>query len=363
VRIETLSSTYFRNLAFDCISFSPGVNLFIGDNGQGKTNILEAVYLFKFGRSFRARRDSEMIRFGESFCRVEVTSKSERGEEDEYVLVMERGGGKQVKLSGKPVARYSELVGSYPCVLFGPQDIELINGSPVERRRFIDMAGSMTDRVHLDVLRDYRRILQQRNAALKRGKGAKEWKIWDEELIKKGCALSEKRGGVVDEIEKHVKRYDRTLKEPFKFRLRYRIDHLDTSAAVQNAEEAFSMKLAAVENEEMRRGVTMVGPHRDDVVMLLENKELKRYGSQGQKRLLSVILKLAEMSYLEKQLNERCILLLDDVFSEFDPSITFELKKILGDDRQVFVTSPVPLDWKETRSSEIFYVINGRVSL
>lgn len=363
MRIETLSSTYFRNLASVNISFSPGVNIFVGNNGQGKTNILEAIHLFKFGRSFRTSKDADMIRFGEKFCRVEVASRLENAEQERYSLVIEQSGGKQLKISGKPVAKYSELVGKYPCVLFGPQDIELVGGPPVGRRRYVDMAGSMTDGVHLDLLRDYRRVLQQRNAALKQGKRSPEWKIWNEELIAKGCSLSGKRRGVVAAIEAHVRQFDGALKTPFGFRLQYRPGFIDESMREENAEHAFSMKLAAMEDEEIRRGITLVGPHRDDVRLLLGGKELKRYGSQGQKRLLAVILKLAELSYLEKQLGERCVLLLDDVFSEFDESIGSELKRLLGNDRQVFVTSPVPLEWNNAHSSRIFRVIEGGISL
>lgn len=361
--IETLSSTYFRNLASESILFTPGVNIFVGDNGQGKTNILEAIYLFKFGRSFRTNRDGDMIRFGEKFCRVEVNSRMENGEQEQYTLSIEHAGSKQAKVSGKPVARYSELVGKYPCVLFGPQDMGLVIGSPVERRRFIDMAGSMTDRMHLELLRDYKRVLQQRNAVLKQGRNSSQRKIWDDELIAKGCALTEKRSNVVNAIETYVKQYDGTLQAPFGFRLQYQPGFVDESMHAENREEAFAMKLAAMEDEEMRRGITLVGPHRDDVRLLLAKMELKRYGSQGQKRLLAVIMKLAELSYLEERLGERCMLLLDDVFSEFDDTIGAELKLLLGNERQVFVTSPVPLEWDKAHSCRMFHVTEGNTSL
>jgi DNA replication and repair protein RecF len=362
VHIETLSSTYFRNLTSDSISFIPGVNIFVGDNGQGKTNILEAIYLFKFGRSFRTGKDGDMIRFGEKFCRVEVISRNENGEQEKYALSIEHGGGKQAKVSGKAVAKYSELVGKYPCVLFGPQDMGLVSGSPAERRRFIDMAGSMTDRMHLELLRDYKRVLQQRNAILKQGKSSSQRKVWDDELISKGCALAEKRSGVVDAIESYVKQYDGALQAPFDFRMQYQPGFVDDSMQEENREEAFAMKLAAMEGEEVRRGITLVGPHRDDVRLLLAKMELKRYGSQGQKRLLAVILKLAELSYLEKRLRERCVLLLDDVFSEFDETIGAELKQLLGNGRQVFVTSPVAIEWDNAHSCRMFHVTEGNTT-
>jgi DNA replication and repair protein RecF len=362
VRIDTLSSTNFRNLASESLTFSPGVNILVGDNGQGKTNILEAIYIFKFGRSFRTSKDGDMVRFGENFCRVEVSTSTENDDRERYELTIEHGGGKQVKVSGKTVVRFSELVGKYPCVLFGPQDIDLVSGSPGERRRFIDMAGSMTDGTHIDVLRDYKRVLQQRNAAFKQRRTPAERKVWDGELIAKGTALADKRSKVVDAIEQHVKQYDGALETPFGFRMQYLRSFVDGSMQAANTEEAFAMKLAAMEDEEMRRGITLVGPHRDDMRLLIDNIELKRYGSQGQKRLLAVILKLAEMSYLEEGLSELCVLLLDDVFSEFDETIGVELKQLLGNRRQVFVSSPVPLEWETAPSSKVFHITNGETT-
>ncbi|NIM19340.1 MAG: DNA replication and repair protein RecF [Candidatus Latescibacteria bacterium] len=357
--IETLSSTYFRNLASQTISFSPGVNLLVGENGQGKTNVLEAIYLFKFGRSFRTRRDSDMIRFGEDFCRVEIWSALERGDSEQFSLAVEASGAKQAKVSGKAISKFSELVGKYPCVLFGPQDLMLANGPPEERRRFIDMTGSMTDRSYLELLKGYRRALQQRNAALKLAAIPEERSLWDRELVEKGCALTERRTRVVEQIVRHVKRHSSTLSHLFEFSLDYKSSFMDESMAATDAREAFSMKLASMEEEEARRGVTLVGPHRDDVFLLEGGKDLKRFGSQGQKRLLAVLMKLAELSFLEAELEEPCVLLLDDVFSEFDATIGKRLMQLLNDGRQVFVTSPSQLEWKDARFMKKFRVEAG----
>ncbi len=362
VHIETLSSAYFRNLASKSISFSPGINLIVGENGQGKTNILEAIYVFKFGRSFRTGRDLDLICFGKDFCKIEVSCRFGDGGRERFSMTVAREGTKNVKISGKAVSTLTELVGRYPCVLFGPQDLQLVHGPPEERRRFTDIAGSMTDRSYLELLKSYRRVLQQRNAVLKRGGKKSERSAWDEELIAKGCALTEKRKMVVDTIENYVKHHHGALCVPFAFSMIYESSFMDERTESLDARDAFSMKLASVEDEEERRGITLVGPHRDEVRLYADGKNIKRFGSQGQKRLLAVLLKLSELSFLETELGETCVLLLDDVFSEFDEMIRSRLMELLVDERQVFVTSPTPLDWESARSIEMFHVSGGEIT-
>ena len=145
MRVDNLSTTLFRNLNHRDLSFAPGVNLITGENGQGKTNLLEAVYFFKFGRSFRTRQDEEMIRFGEAYCRAESSCVFGDNHREDFEAALERGAAKKIKITGKPVEKLSDLIGRYPVVLFGPQDMTLVTGQPAERRRFVDMVGSMTD--------------------------------------------------------------------------------------------------------------------------------------------------------------------------------------------------------------------------
>lgn len=361
--VETLSSTCFRNLVSKSISFSPGVNLLVGENGQGKTNVLEAIYLFKFGRSFRSRRDFDMVRFGEEFCRVEVGCRYRNEEREHYSLAVERGGQKQAWISGKAVSKLSELVGRYPAVLFGPQDLQLVQGAPGERRRFFDMAGSMTDRSYLELLKDYRRILQQRNAALKRRARPPERQAWDEKLITSGCALTRRRSGIAETIGEYLRQNSRTYSLPFEYSIIYESSVSNGSRLDGDLEDSFAMKLAALDEEESRRGVSLAGPHRDDIRFYTEGKDLKKFGSQGQKRLLAVQLKLAELNHLERELSEPCVLLLDDAFSEFDGTISNRLMRLLAEGRQVFITSPVPLEWGKPGTIRTFQLAAGEIKV
>ena len=370
MRVDTLSTTQFRNLNHPVLSFSPGVNLLTGENGQGKTNLLEAVFFFKFGRSFRTRQDAEIISFEEEFCRAEVSCVFDDGHREEFDAALGRDGVKRVKITGKEVEKLSDLVGRYPIVLFGPQDIRLVTGQPGDRRRFIDMVGSMTDPVHISLLKDYRRILNQRNAALRARASRAERDAWNKELVEKGCALIAKRIALTKVLGRHSIEHAEHLDAPFEFSLSYESAIVRESLAAGGGATAeqvglqsvFEMKLLSLEAEELRRGTTLAGPHRDDLSIRMAGKEVRKYGSQGQRRLLAVLLKLAELSYLETELREPCVLLLDDVFSEFDLDITAKLQGLLAGNRQVLVTSPVPLDWAAAQDVRVFTVQNGEVS-
>ncbi len=371
MRVSTLTTEKFRNLQQAEISFAPGVNLFTGENGQGKTNLLEAVFLFKFGRSFRTHRDAEMICFGEPFCRVETTGVFDDAHRESFSATVERGGAKRVKINGEPVGKLSDLVGRFPVVLFGPHDLRMITGQPAERRRFIDMVGSMTDASYLRLLREYRRVLNQRNAALKSRASVHEREVWNGELVARGCALVQKRLALTAVLEEHLAAHTSGLDAPFEFSLAYDSTVLresrlaaggDENAALAGMQSVFETKLITLEHEELRRGTTLAGPHRDDVSIELSGNDVRKFGSQGQRRLLAILLKLAELSYLESELRERCVLLLDDVFSEFDREITAKLQRLLEGDRQVFVTSPVPLDWARSHDVRVFDVQDGRVT-
>jgi DNA replication and repair protein RecF len=347
------------------------VNLLIGDNGQGKTNILEAISYFKFGRSFRTGRDAELIAFGQQFCRVETTCVYGNGEKEEFSAAIGQDSGKTIKKNGKQILKLSELVGRYPIVLFGPHDLKLVSGAPSERRRFVDMVGSMTDSSYLTLLRDYRRILAQRNAAIKSRAHKREKIAWNIELVAKGCELILQRQKITATIEEHVASHAIGLGGPYEFSLEYNSSILKESRTIADNKDApgidelaevFENKLIQLEDEELRRGTTIAGPHRDDICIKLAGKELKKYGSQGQKRLFAVLAKLSELSHLETELDEPSVLLLDDVFSEFDKEIAGKLQRLLESERQVFVTAPFTPAGDKGYEGHVFNVKAGGLS-
>jgi len=370
VRVDHITCTQWRNLADQTIEFSPDVNLLVGENGQGKTNVLEAIQFFKFGRSFRTHRDSELVRFGADFARAEVACTFGAGDADTFAASVEAGGQKRIKVSGKEVERLSDLVGRYPCVLFGPGDLAIVSDEPAQRRRFIDSVGSMTDPAYIRVAREYQRTLKQRNAALKSRASEYEVNIWTEQITNAGAELIQRRIALVAALEERVVSHARDLESSYQLKMRYESSILreagQMAAGLEEGQTApgladvFAVKLGALEQEERRRGTTLAGPHRDDVALELDGKDLRKYGSQGQRRLFAILLKLSEMAHLEVELKEPCVLLLDDVFSEFDHDVTTRLQQMLHGGRQVFVTSPVALDWGEP--ARTFSVASGVVT-
>ena len=370
MRVDRITCTQWRNLADQTLTLSPGVNLLVGENGQGKTNVLETIQFFKFGRSFRTHRDAELIQFGAEFARAEVACTFAAGDADTFAASIETGGQKRIKVSGKEVDRISDLVGRYPCVLFGPGDLAIVSDEPAQRRRFIDSVGSMTDPAYIRVAREYQRILKQRNAALKMRASEYEVNIWTEQITSAGAELIERRVALVAALEQRVKAHAKDLESPYELKMRYESSILreagQMAAGLEEGQPApgladvFAVKLGALEQEERRRGTTLAGPHRDDVALELDAKDLRKYGSQGQRRLFAILLKLSEMSHLEAELKEPCVLLLDDVFSEFDSDITARLQRMLDGGRQVFVTSPVALEWGEP--AKTFSVAAGVVT-
>ncbi len=345
MRIHHFSSTHLRNLKHAPIDFSPGVNVFVGQNGHGKTNILEAIHFPKFGRSFRTTRDADLIRFEEPFCRFELEHECDNGARETLAVSLERSGEKHIKTDGKEVERLSDLVGRYPCVLFGPQDLTVVSGFPAERRKFLDMIGSMTDRAYLEELKGYRRVVMQRNAALRSGDFDSAFGVWTEDLLVRGCAVVEKRARLVEALGRHMQPYVQDLSIEYSIEMAYQSELLDKRTEQVTCEQHFAARLAAAEAEESRRRTTLVGPHRDDLDINAAGRDLRRYGSQGQRRLVAILLRLTELSYLDAELKERCVLLLDDVFSELDPAVSEALRRLLDGDHQIFITSPHDIEW------------------
>ena len=362
MRLKRLSTTHFRNLVDETVTFSPGVNLLVGGNGEGKTNVLEALSIFKIGRSFRTSRDADLIAFPERFCRVEVAVEKKTAGAGTFALSIERNGEKRIKVDDKELDKLSGLVGLYPCVLFGPQDLEIVSGPPEERRHFLDVTGSVTDRAYLDALRRYRRVLGQRNALLKSTAPASARAAWDAELVREGCAMIEKRLGLIEGLSRHLSRHLDELGVSARADLVYESDVSGELPEGVSREELFAAELAGVEDEEARRRTTLVGPHRDDLRILLDGRDLRRFGSQGQRRLVAVLLRLTELSYAEEKLGEPCVMLLDDLFSELDPTVSSRLRSILENDHQIFITSPLALDWSPGTSAAVFHVEKGKVS-
>jgi DNA replication and repair protein RecF len=362
VRVDRFACVNYRNLADGEVEFGPGLNLIVGANGQGKSNLLEGIYFFRFGRSFRAPQEIELIRFGAPFCRVEASASFVDGRHERFAVSIEERGERArrtLKIDGRAIARRADLAGRFPAVLFGPHDLRIAAGEPEHRRRFLDMVGTMTHPGYLRAAVAYRRVVEQRNAALKARASRQEIEAWNERLVETGGEFTLRRLHLTAAIDREMRRHARELPSPFDFSMAYR-SALPAEEGEAAVTAAFRDRLAAVAAEELRRGVTLAGPHRDDVALVMDGSDLRRFGSQGQRRLLAVLLKLSEMSYLEGELREPCALLLDDVLAEFDDALMAKLQRLLDGTRQVFVTSPVPI--ASPARARVWRVDAGRVT-
>ena len=369
MRVDRIHTANFRNLQSGTADFGPALNILVGENGQGKTNLLEAIYYFRFGRSFRAQSDTELIHFDQPFSRVEVAATFADGRSETFACGFERRPGsgsvsRAIKVSGQLLARRSDLAGRFPAVLFGPNDLRTVSGEPDYRRRFFDMVGTTTDPPYMRAAHEYRRALEQRNAALKARAGRDEMAAWNERLIEPGADLLVRRHDLALRLEARMSAEARVLKSPFEFSMRYESTLWETAdpPQVDTLREVFRERLLALAHEESRRGVTLAGPHRDDVQFCLAGSDLRKYGSQGQRRLFAVLLKLAELAHLETELREPCVLVLDDVFSEFDSTLMGRLQHLFDGDRQVFVTTPVELPARESERTRVLTVSSGHVA-
>jgi DNA replication and repair protein RecF len=342
VIIRGVDITNFRNIARATLAFSPSFNLIEGRNAQGKTNLLEAIYLFCLGRSFRTRSLDEAVRFGEEFFFVKIAGTSDSGVDFEMEAGYERGGRARVTINGKRAAGFADAVGVIPGVIFAPEDILLSSGPPAGRRAYLDYTAAQISPLFLRDIKEYRGVLRQRNALLERAAlecGPPEGvEPWDEALAAKGAAIVRMRLETMREIAgRGEKLFGEILGAKSDFCMEYACSF---NPALKEPEGALREALARVRETERRRGYTMVGPHYDDVRIFLEGAELRRYGSQGRKRLAALVLKLAQALTILERRGEKPVVMLDDIFSELDQGTAGRVREHLAGGYQSFITTP-----------------------
>ena len=351
----------FRNIAKAALSFSPTFNLITGRNAQGKTNLLEAIHLFSLGRSFRTRSLEETIRFGEEylFCRLSGTADS--GVDFDIEAGVERAGRIKVSINGKKAAGLSEILGIIPSVIFVAEDILLAAGPPAGRRIYLDYTAAQISPLYLRELREYRGILRRRNVILEKaareGAAPEGIEPWDAALVAKGASIVKIRIDTMREIEARAEiLLAEIMNEDSGFDMEY-VCSFDPSGA--EPKEALERALARVREAERRRGFTMAGPHYDDVQIFLEAAELRRYGSQGRKRLAALVLKLAQALTILERRGEKPVVILDDIFSELDRQTAQRVREHLTDSYQSFITTPRPEELGELPASAARFVVES----
>lgn len=361
--IQALDLTNFRNIESSSLTFSETFNVIRGRNAQGKTNLLEAIHLFSLGRSFRTRKSEEMIMLGSEYLFARVSCLSDMGVRFRIEIGLERGGRISASVNGNKLSGLAEIIGVMPTVIFAAQDVTLASGPPADRRVFIDYTAAQISPSFLQNLREYRRVLGQRNSLLRQAADAsrepKGMEAWDDMLVERGAAIVEGRREMLGEIQSRSEQFfGEIVPEGGRLRMEYRCSF---ESEGRGAREALADALRRLREQERRRGYTLVGPHYDDITIFLGDEELRRYGSQGRKRLASIMLKLAQAWAIMERRAERPVVLLDDIFSELDGETGERVRGLLTDRYQSFITTPRGDDFAGGKGV-CFDVAHGRVT-
>ena len=359
--IKSIKTENYRNLENTEFFPSERINIICGDNAQGKTNLLECIWLFTGGRSFRGSKDSELVSFGEKYARVSLCFETAVREQN--IVININGGKREAMLNGVPKKYMSQIIGSFCAVVFSPDHLSLIKSGPEERRNFIDAALCQIKPSYAILLSRYKRMLNERNALLKDIPRHRELEdmldIWDERLANEGSKIAAERQSYVNSLSRLAEGfYDGISGGREKLSLIYK-----TGCCKNGESDPGNIKSDMLSLLEQRRsddiycGFTTTGVHRDDLIVKINGREAKSFGSQGQQRSAVLAMKLAEAAAAGKGVGEKPVILLDDVLSELDiKRQSYLLNKLEG--MQVFITCCERAESTETK----FRMENGRIT-
>lgn len=311
--IKTLELKDFRNYESLSLELDPGVNVFHGDNAQGKTNILESIYIASTGKSHRGAKDREIIRFEQDEAHIRMMLER-RGALRRIDMHLRKSGHKGAAVDGVPIRKITELLGVCRLVFFSPEDLGIIKDSPAVRRRFMDMELCQLDPFYAKQLSAYNHVLLQRNTLLKDAWKERELldtlDVWNTQLQSYGTRIILRRREFLRSLDETVRK------------IHHRLTGGEEEAVLKYEEntsaEDFARALIENRERELRQGISITGPHRDDIGFFLNGKDARKYGSQGQQRTISLSLKLAEIEMVKSITGDWPVLLLDDVLSELD---------------------------------------------
>ena len=349
MRLESLSLQDFRNYERVSLELNPGLNIFVGDNAQGKTNLLEAVYVLALSKSYRAARDTDLIRQGAD--RAVAAARVRRLAAVELGFVLSHTDKKRLLVNQKATTA-NRFVGNLNAVLFSPDSLQLVKGAPSDRRRFLDVQICQIDPVYRKTLLEYQRVVRQRNSLLKAAQESRahlnQLPAWDRQLVNLGSQVMQRRRTVVASLQNITRgihgeiSQDREelqlIYQPFFAENGYSQSEGDGQEE-EELKAIFRQELQRLRREEIRRGCTLVGPQRDDLLFVVNGMDLKKYGSQGQQRSAVLACILAELELMYGETGEYPVVLLDDVMSELDQNRRLQLLTLLNDKAQTIVTT------------------------
>lgn len=363
MRLDRLQVTDFRNLAAVTLTPAPQLTVLCGQNGQGKTNLLEAIWLLTGGKSFRGAKDAELIRHGADFAALQAEFTASARPQTMRLTVGSKATprpGRTVSLNGADPRRAASVAGTFTAVAFDPNHLSLIKAGPEGRRRFLDAALCQLYPGYLLALRRYARVVAQKNALLKTYEstaGADTLlETYNEALARYGAELMRRRAAYLDQLAPAAAANYRDISHGAE-----KLEILYQPCCQDCTESALAQRLAQLRANEQRAGFCLAGPHREDIEILIDGQPGKIYGSQGQQRSAVLAMKLAEASTAGQVLGEHPVMLLDDVLSELDDARqTYLLTRI--EDKQTFVTTCDTAAFARTNGSVVMVAAGGIAS-
>lgn len=358
MRIDKAFLSGFRNLEKCDITLSPAMNIFYGNNAQGKTNFLEALYLCATGRSQRTRNDSQLIAFDKQESRIRLILQKDSREE-RIDVQLKRECKKGIAVNGISVRKLGELFGLLHTVIFSPEDLSLVKGGPSERRRFLDMEICQLSPVYYHDLQQYYRALKQRNNLLKAIQKKPSLEdtlfVWDSQLVQHAERLTASRRSFINKLGK--------LSAQKQMELTGGNDRLTIEYKPNAHEKELAEKLQRNVKRDIFMGATQSGPHKDDLLFLVNDSDVKIYGSQGQQRTTALAVKMAEIELIREETGDTPVLLLDDVLSELDSKRQKYLISCIKDMQVILTCAGIEDMVKEyIKQGFVFHVENGKIN-
>ncbi len=355
--LKSVALSHFRNYSDLYLEFDQGTNILYGDNAQGKTNVLESVYVSGTTRSHKGSKDKELIQFGQEEAHIR-TMVEKKGKPYQIDMHLKKNRSKGIAINKIPIRKASELFGILNIVFFSPEDLNIIKNGPSERRRFLDFELCQLDKIYLFHLTNYNKILSQRNKLLKDVNFKPELKdtlsVWDAQLISYGTKIIAARKEFITQLNEII------------FGMHKKIsggkEELLVSYEPDVEEGQLEVELLRNQEKDLKFGMTSVGPHRDDMCFLIHGIDIRRFGSQGQQRSCALSLKLSEIELVKSSIQDTPVLILDDVLSELDSSRqNFLLNSI--HDIQTIITCTGLDEFVKNRFevNKVFKVKNGTV--
>ncbi len=369
MNIERLQLTNYRNYESLALEFSPKINVFIGENAQGKTNVMESIYVLAMAKSHRTSNDKELIRWEQDYGKIEGVVQKRYGPIPIELTVSKKG--KKGKINHLEQSRLSEYVGQMNVVMFAPEDLNVVKGSPQIRRRFIDMEIGQISPVYLHDLLTFQKVLKQRNHYLKTNQGRAflasdvMLDVYTEQYIQAAVKIIRKRYEFMELLQAWAEPIHAGISQgKEELLIKYRaVSGMSSDWTAAEMAAHLEEKMADAKQREIERGVTLVGPHRDDLQFFVNGYDVQTYGSQGQQRTTALSLKLAEIELIKQETKEAPILLLDDVLSELDDYRQSHLLNTIQGEVQTFVTttSVDGIHHETIQNAKMFHVKQGAI--